>query len=55
MLSTRDPPQTYAHLQTKITGWEKVFHVNGNHKKAEVTILLQQYYQRKQTLKPKLL
>ena len=23
----------------KITGWEKVFHVNGNHKKAKVAIL----------------
>ena len=23
----------------KITGWEKVFHINGNHKKAKVAIL----------------
>ena len=37
ILSTRDPPHTY---RLKVRGWEKVFHTNGNHKKAGVAILI---------------
>ena len=40
MLSTRDPPQTKGHIQTKSEGLEKVFHANGDQKKAEVAILI---------------
>ena len=40
MLSTRDPPQTKGHIQTESEGLEKVFHANGDQKKAEVAILI---------------
>ena len=40
MLSTRDPLQTQRHIQTDSKGTEKIFHANGNHKKAEVAILI---------------
>ena len=40
MLSTRDPPQTKGHIQTESEGLEKVFHANGDQKKAEVGILI---------------
>ena len=40
MLSTRDPPQNESDTQTKIKGWEKVFHANGNEKKAGLSILI---------------
>ena len=40
MLSTRDPPQTKGHIQTESEGLEKVFHANGDQKKAEVVILI---------------
>ena len=40
MLSTRDPPQNKGHIQTEVKGWKKVFHTNGDQKKAEVEILI---------------
>ena len=40
MLSTRDPLQTYGHIQTENEGMEKMFHANGNQKKAGVAILI---------------
>ena len=38
MLSTRDPPQNKRHIQTE--GLEKIFHANGDQKKAGVAILI---------------
>ena len=40
MLSTRDPPQNKGHMQTKVKGWKKIFHANGDQKKAGVAILI---------------
>ena len=40
MLSTRDPPQNKRHIQTKSEGLEKIFHSNGDQKKAGVAILI---------------
>ena len=40
MLSTRDPLQTQGHIQTESEGWKKIFHANGNQKKAGVVILI---------------
>ena len=40
MLSTRDPPQTKGHIQTESEGLEKVFHANGDQKKAGIAILI---------------
>ena len=40
MLSTRDPLQTQGHIQTESEGMEKIFHANGNQKKAGVTFLI---------------
>ena len=40
MLSTRDPPQNKGHIQTESEGLEKIFHTNGDQKKAGVTILI---------------
>ena len=40
MLSTRVPPQNKGHIQTKSEGLEKIFHSNGDQKKAGVVILL---------------
>ena len=40
MLSTRDPPQNKGHIQTESEGQEKIFHANGDQKKAEVVILI---------------
>ena len=40
MLSTRDPPQNKGHIQTKSEGLEKIFHTNGDQKKAGITILI---------------
>ena len=40
MLSTRDPLQTKGYMQTETEGMEKIFHANGNQKKAGVTILI---------------
>ena len=40
MLSTRDPPQIQGHIQTESERLEKIFHTNGDQKKAGVTILI---------------
>ena len=40
MLSTRDPIQTQGHIQTESEGMEKIFHANGNQKKAGVAIFI---------------
>ena len=40
MLSTRDLPQNKGHIQTKSEGLEKIFHTNGDQKKAGVAILI---------------
>ena len=40
MLSTRNPPENKRHIQTKSEGLEKIFHANGDQKKAGVTILI---------------
>ena len=40
MLSTRDPPQNRKHIQTESEGLEKIFHTNGDQKKAGVAILI---------------
>ena len=40
MLSTRDPLQTQGHIQTESEVWKKIFHANGNQKKARVAILI---------------
>ena len=40
MLSTRDPPQNNGHIQTEVKDWKKIFHANGDQKKAGVATLL---------------
>ena len=40
MLSIRDLLLIYGHIQMKVRGWKKVFHANGNQKKAGVAILI---------------
>ena len=40
MLSKRDPLQTQGHIETEGEGWKKIFHANGNQKKAGVAILV---------------
>ena len=40
MLSTRDPPQNKGHMQAESEGLEKIFHTNGDQKKAGVTIVI---------------
>ena len=40
MLSTRDPLQTQGHIQTESEEWKKIFHANGNQRKAGETILI---------------
>ena len=40
MLSTRDPFQTRDTWRLKVKGWKKIFHANGNQKKAGVAILI---------------
>ena len=40
MLSTRDRPQTQGHIQTESEGQGKIFHANGDQKKAGEAILL---------------
>ena len=40
MLSRRDPPQNKGHIQTESKGLEKIFHTNGDQKKAGVAILI---------------
>ena len=38
MLSTRDPPQN-KRRRLRVKGWKKIFHANGDQKKAGVAIL----------------
>ena len=40
MLSARDPPQTKGHTQTESEGLKKIFHSNGDQKKAGEAILI---------------
>ena len=40
MLSTRDPPQNKEHIQTESEELKKIFHENGDQKKAGVAILI---------------
>ena len=40
MLSKRDPPENKRHIQNESEGLEKIFHTNGDHKKAGVAILV---------------
>ena len=40
MLSTRDPLRPRDTYRLKVRGWKKVFHTNGNQKKAVVAILI---------------
>ena len=40
ILSTRDPPQNKGYMQTESEGLGKVFHENGDQKKAGVAILI---------------
>ena len=40
MLSTRDPLHTQGHKRLKVREWKKIFHANGNQKKAGVAILI---------------
>ena len=40
MLSTRNPPQNKRHIQTTSEGLEKIFHANGEQKKAGIAILI---------------
>ena len=40
MLSTRDPPQNKGHIQTESEELEKIFHANGDQKKAGIAILI---------------
>ena len=39
ILSTRDPLQNKGHIQTESEELEKIFHANGDQKKAGVAIL----------------
>ena len=39
MLPTRDSLQIQRH-RLKMNGWKKIFHANGNEKKAEVAIFI---------------
>ena len=43
MLSTRDPPQNNGHIQIESEGLEKIFHANGDQKKAGVIIIFISY------------
>ena len=40
MLTTRDPPLNRGHIQTESEGWKKIFHANGDLKKAGLAILI---------------
>ena len=40
MLSTRDSLQNKGHIPTESEGLEKIFHANGDQKKAGVAILI---------------
>ena len=34
------PLQTQRHIQAEVKGWTRIFHVNGNQKKARVSVLI---------------
>ena len=36
----REPPQNNGHIKLKGNGWKKIFHANGDQKKAGVAILI---------------
>ena len=40
MLSTRDPLRPRDTYKLKVRGWKKIFHANGNQKKAGIAILI---------------
>ena len=40
MLPARDPLQTWDTYRLKVRGWKKIFHANGDQKKAGVAILI---------------
>ena len=40
MMFTRDPSQAKGHMQTESEGLEKIFHANGDQKKARVAIFI---------------
>ena len=40
MLSTRDPPKPRDTYRLKMKGWKKIFHANGEQKKAGAAILI---------------
>ena len=40
MLSTRDPPQNRDTNRLKVKGWKKIFHANGDQKKAGVATII---------------
>ena len=40
MLSTRGPPQKRDTYRLKVKGWKKIFHANGDQKKAGVAIFI---------------
>ena len=40
MLPRRDPPQTMDTYRLKMKGWKKIFHANGDKKKAGVAIFI---------------
>ena len=40
MLSTRDPPKPRDTYRLKMKGWKKIFHANGDQKKAGVAIFI---------------
>ena len=40
VLFTRDPLQPRDTYRLKVRGWRKIFHANGNEKKAGVAILI---------------
>ena len=40
MLSTRDPSQTKGQIKTESEGLKKIFHANGDQKKAGVAVLI---------------
>ena len=40
MLSTRNPFQIWDTYRLKVRGWKKLFHANGNQKKAGLAILI---------------
>ena len=40
MLSTRNPPQTKGQIQSESEGLKKIFHTNGDQKKAGIAVLI---------------